>query len=214
MNDFKKALIYRAEKQIQRELFRAGSPLRTMVLAAPLQDGGERERETYDNHVRAVSRVLCLLMAHMDIVSLVVGQGHDGHHHGHLVRKMPAKLPGISQRTIERALRTIHALGWIRTKTRHEKTAEGLHIGLPAVRFFSEPFFALIGLGKRLARRRAKEYAARKEASELRIDRQAERAGAMHTLQALGRQFLASRPVRAVAAAGAMFRPPDPEPAV
>lgn len=202
---FKKALIYRAERQVQREINRPGAPLRTMVLKAPLQNGGQRERETYDNHVFAVARVLVCLVGHMDIVTLIVGRGADGEHYGLLVKSIADKL-NMAQRTVERALHTIHSVGWIQTKTRAELTADGRYIGRSAIRFFSESFFQLIGLAKRLARRRQSEYQVRKGGREL-------RQAAMRELQRVGRHFTESRPARIVRELGGVFRPPDPEPA-
>lgn len=203
--DFQKALIYRSARQIRREIHRHGSPMRTMVLAAPLQDGGQRQRETYDNHVFAVERVLVQLVEHMDLVTLVVGRGHDGEHYGLLVKSVAAKL-NMAQRTVERALHTIHALGWIQTKTRAELTEEGRWIGKAAVRFFSAAFFKLIGLARRLERRRAAEYQARKGSREL-------RDAAVRELRDAGRRFLESRPGRVLKRLGELLRPPDPEPA-
>lgn len=209
---FKKALIYRAERQIVRELNRAGSPARAMILAAPLQDGTGREKETYEGHIRNCGLVAVFLMHHMDIITLIVGRSHEDEHFGVLVRTIADHLP-LSQRTVERCLRTLHSIGWLRSKTRTEKQADGSYIGRTAIRYFSLGFFHLLGLAKRLARRRADEYKERQETKKAQAPRHQFRESVMRELGSIGRAFVESRPVRAVRSLGEGLRPPDPEPA-
>jgi hypothetical protein len=203
---FKKAPIFRTQRQIRRELRRHGAPLRTMVLRAPLPSLQDRERDMYDNGLAGFERVLLMLVEHMDVVSLVIGRDaqNEKNHFGVKVETMAEAL-SMSARTVERHLRTIHALGLVQSKTRAEQITEGRWIGRTAVRYFSKAFFAVIGLARYIERKRSTEYQHRKVGRE-------GRHLAARELQHTGWMFVKSRPARAVRSLAALFRPPDPEP--
>lgn len=192
-----------------RELRRAGSGLRGLVLAVPVQPyGTARQRRMYAQREEAVDLVLAHLLSHMDVVSLCVGRSPLGEHYGLRVDTIAEQL-GLDQRRVERALRDIHAAGILESRRRDEPLGEGKYRGLTAVRFFAREFFSLIGCAGLLEMARRKEYQVRRGLRSL-------RDAAINALRDRGRKFNESRPAsRSVREllSGA-FRPPgDPEPA-
>lgn len=193
----------------RRELHRAGSGLRRLLTAVPVQPfGSARQRTMYAQRLEAVDLVLAHLLQHMDIVTCCVGRSQLGDHFGMRVDTIAEQLE-LEQRRVERALRDIHAAGLLESRRRDEPLPEGGYRGLTAVRFFMREFFTIIGCGGLLEIARRKEYQVRRGLRNL-------RDGAMAALRDKGRKFNEARPaarqVRELL--GGVFRPPDkPEPA-
>ncbi len=114
----------------------------------------------YHARVEACGLVLDVLLHYTDLVTLIVGRGHDGTHYGVKLDTI-AELTGLGRRRIDRAVRDLHAAGFLASHTRAERTDSGYR-GLTAVRQLSIELFHVLGLGTVLQKARTKVNALRK----------------------------------------------------
>lgn len=195
-------MIQRFTRELHSALERAAHPLRARIRGVPLHDGRRRRREMYCPRLQAVALVLEAFVYHMDVVSLVVGRSlptpekPDGEFLGVRLDTI-AELTGLEARRVDRAMRDIHAAGFITSHRRAEKLTGGEYRGHTSIRQLSIELFYAVGMGALFERLRSKAY-------RRRVDRKAFQAAAHTRLAAKARDFELERRERE--APGALHR--------
>lgn len=128
-------------KIIAGELDDGGALLHTLRRApvagkALTVDGDNRERDMRSDFLPVLSRILCKLVVHVDIVTGDIGRGPDRKFYGLRVDTL-AEAMGLCQRRVERVIEVLSKAGMIRSWTRAEKREDGTFVGHTAIRKIS-----------------------------------------------------------------------------